>query len=198
LPRREEPRVTDPRAAEQTEEPEEVFVLRAISGDKIAFTQLYDVHYDRVYRHVLYRVPSSEDAEDLTQLVFLQAWRAIGRYQVTGTPFIAWLFTIAHNLIMSFYRRNKLTTPLEGDTQEHRSDGDPEHWAEARFDQERIRRAITQLRPEHQQVITLRFLENLPHRDIAEALGKTEGAIRVIQHRALIELRRILQREQRA
>jgi RNA polymerase sigma-70 factor, ECF subfamily len=179
------------------QEVEESLVTQAIEGDKSAFTRLYDLHYDRVYRHVLYRVPSSEDAEDLTQLVFLQAWRAIGRYQLTGTPFIAWLFTIAHNLVMSFYRRTKPTTPLEDDRREERSDNDPEHSAEAKFDQERIRAAITHLRPEHQQVITLRFLENLPHRDIAESLGKSEGAVRVIQHRALGELRRILEREER-
>jgi len=186
--------VTDPIAAQETEES---LVTRAIGGDKSAFTRLYDVHYDRVYRHVLYRVPSSEDAVDLTQLVFLQAWRAIGRYQLTGTPFIAWLFTIAHNLVMSFYRRARITAPLDEDTREDRSDSDPEQSAEVRFNQERVRAAITQLRPEHQQVITMRFLENLAHRDIADVLGKSEGAIRVIQHRALGELKRIMEREER-
>lgn len=171
--------------------------MQAIGGDKTAFAQLYDLHHDRVYRHVLYRVPTSEDAEDLTQLVFLQAWRAVGRYRITGSPFIAWLFTIAHNLTMSFYRRNRATGPLEGDPKEDRVDSDPERRTETAFDQERVRAAIRQLRPEHQQVITLRFLENLAHRDIALSIGKTEGAVRVIQHRALAELRRVLEREDR-
>src|SRR5204863_6175145 len=123
-------------------------------------------------------------------------WRAIGRYKITGSPFIAWLFTIAHNLTMSFYRRNKITSPLDMDAREERVDVDPELRTESVFDQERIRAAIVQLRPEHQQVITLRFLENLAHRDIAISLGKSEGAVRVIQHRALAELRRILEREE--
>lgn len=186
--------MTDQLAAQETEDS---LVTQAIGGDKSAFTRLYDLHYDRVYRHVLYRVPSSEDAEDLTQLVFLQAWRAIPRYQTTGTPFVAWLFTIAHNLVMSFYRRARPTSQLDEDTREQRSDSDPEQTAAMKFDQQRVRAAITQLRPEHQQVITLRFLENLPHRDIAEVVGKSEGAVRVIQHRALAELRRILEREER-
>lgn len=186
--------MTEPLAAQETEDS---LVAQAIGGDKSAFTRLYDLHHDRVYRHVLYRVPSSEDAEDLTQLVFLQAWRAVPRYKLTGTPFVAWLFTIAHNLVMSFYRRSKITSPLEDNAREDRSENDPEQSAVVKFDQERIRAAITQLRPEHQQVVTLRFLENLPHRDIADVLGKSEGAVRVIQHRALGELRRILEREER-
>ena len=186
--------MTEPLAAQEIEQ---TLVTQAIGGDKFAFTRLYDLHYDRVYRHVLYRVPSSQDAEDLTQLVFLQAWRAIGRYKLTGTPFSAWLFTIAHNLVMSFYRRTKPSSPLEDDTREDRPGNDPEHNAEVQFDQDRIRSAMTQLRPEHQQVIALRFLENLAHRDIALSLGKSEGAVRVIQHRALAQLRRILEQEER-
>ena len=188
-----EPRLTE---APTPREPDDSLIVQAIGGDKIAFTQLYDFYYDRVYRHVLYRVPSAEDAEDLTQLVFLQAWRAIGRYRITGSPFIAWLVTIAHNLVMSFYRRNRPTSSLDQDPMEERGDSDPELRTETTFDQERIRAAITQLRPEHQQVVTMRFLENLAHRDIAIALGKSEGSIRVIQHRALGELRRILEHEQ--
>ena len=181
----------------EAQEHEESLVTRAVGGDKTAFTRLYDLHYDRVYRHVLYRVPSSEDAEDLTQLVFLQAWRAIGRYKLTGAPFFAWLVTIAHNLVISFYRRTHFTSPLDQHTEEGGSDNDPEQSAEEQFDQDRIRAAITHLRPEQQQVITLRFLENLAHRDIADAVGKSEGAVRLIQHRALADLRRILEREER-
>lgn len=176
-------------------EAEEALVAEAIAGDKAAFTQLYDLYYDRVYRHVVYRVPSPQDAEDIAQLVFLQAWRAIGRYQLTGSPFIAWLLTIAHNLVMTFYRRNRVTAPLEHETREDRSDSDPQQAAEASLDRDRVRAAITHLRPEHQQVVTMRFIDNLAHRDIAIALGKSEGAVRVIQHRALAELRRILERE---
>jgi RNA polymerase sigma-70 factor (ECF subfamily) len=183
-------------AARRAEENE--LVIRAIDGDRGAFTTLYDTYYDQIYRYVLYRVSSLEDAEDIAQLVFLQAWRAIGRYRVTGSPFVAWLFTIAHNLVVSFYRRNRSTVPLEQEIVEVRRTSHPEFAAESVLDQQRARSAIAQLRPDHQKVITLRFIDNLPHRDIANSMGKTEGAVRVIQHRALLELRRILEREEAA
>ncbi|HEY3118971.1 MAG TPA: sigma-70 family RNA polymerase sigma factor [Chloroflexota bacterium] len=185
--------------APQTEDEELTLVTAAIAGDRAAFTRLYDLHYDRIYRHVLYRVRSVQDAEDLSQQVFLQAWRAMERYRPTGAPFVAWLFTIAHNLTMSFYRHNKLDRRQEGDNELELegvvAEGDPEEQAEARVDQDRVRAAIVKLRPEQQLVVSLRFLENLSHHDIAETLGKSEGAVRVIQHRALQELRRIMERE---
>ncbi len=185
--------------APQTEDEESTLVAEAIAGDRTAFTRLYDLHYDRIYRHVLYRVRSVQDAEDLSQQVFLQAWQAMGRYRATGAPFVAWLFTIAHNLTMSFYRHNKRVRRQEGDDAMELdrvvAEGDPEEQAEARVDQERVRAAIVRLRPEQQLVLSLRFLENLSHHDIAETLGKSDGAIRVIQHRALQELRRIMERE---
>lgn len=182
--------------ASPADDSEEALVTRAVTGDKSAFTRLYDLHYDRVYRHVLYRVPRTEDAEDLTQQVFLQAWRAIGRYRPTGSPFAAWLFTIAHNLVMSFYRHHRSVQWLDQqEAPELRSDVDPEQMAQVSLDQARVRAAIQRLRPEQQQVVTLRFLENLGHREIAEALGKSEGAVRVIQHRALEQLRRLLEQE---
>jgi len=179
----------------EPEESEESLVAEAIGGDKVAFTRLYDTYYDRVYRHILYRVPNTHDAEDLTQVVFLQAWRAIDKYQLKGSPFIAWLLTIAHNSVMTFYRRSRPTSPLDYDIREDSRESDPEQSAETGFDRQRLREAMRHLRPEHQQVVTMRFLENLAHRDIAMALGKTEGAVRVLQHRALAQLRRVLEGE---
>jgi RNA polymerase sigma-70 factor (ECF subfamily) len=185
-------------AEEEAKRQELALVNRAIAGDKVAFTELYDKYHDQMYRYVLYRVSSLEDAEDINQLVFLQAWRAIGRYHITGSPFVAWLFTIAHNLVVSFYRRNRSTVPLDQEFEESRPGSHPEFATETILDQERTRVAISKLRPDHQKVINQRFMENRPHRDIANSMGKTEGAVRVIQHRALVELRRILEREEAA
>src|SRR5439155_11574729 len=106
---------------------------------------------------------------------FLQAWRAIGRYKVTGSPFVAWLFTIAHNLVVSFYRRSRSTVPLDQEIVEVRRTSHPEFAAEAVLDQERTRVAIAQLRPDHQKVIRLRFIENLAHRDIANRWASRRG-----------------------
>ncbi|MBI4498998.1 MAG: sigma-70 family RNA polymerase sigma factor [Chloroflexi bacterium] len=180
-----------------TAQQETELVDQAIAGDRGAFAKLYDAYYDRVYRHVYYRVGRVEDAEDLTQQIFLQAWRGLGRYQQTGSPFHAWLFTIAHNVVVSFYRRAKPASYLEHDLREWRAEGNPEREAEEQWERERVRKAVLRLKPDQQQVITMRFLEHLEHRDIAAALGKSEGNVRVIQHRALQELRRMLEREER-
>lgn len=173
---------------------EEDLVARAVGGDDGAFTELYDLHYDRVYRHVCYRVGRSQDAEDLTQQVFLQAWRALRRYRPTGAPFVAWLLTIAHNAVISFYRRTKSMASLETDVGEPVSDHRMERVTELLLEHEGVRTAMQLLKPEQQLVLSMRFLDDLEYRDIAATLGKTEGNVRVIQHRALQELRRILER----
>jgi RNA polymerase sigma-70 factor (ECF subfamily) len=167
----------------------------AIAGDDAAFASLYDLHLTRVYRHVYYRVGNRDDAEDLTQQVFLQAWRAIGRFQRTGAPFIAWLLTIAHNLIVSFYRQVRDQAALDLDPVALERWSNPEREVLAEYDRLAVRSAVLQLRPEQQHVVTMRFLENFEYATIARVLGKSEGNVRVIQHRALNELRRLLSGE---
>lgn len=172
-------------------------VEAAIAGDAQAFAQLYDLYVTRVYRHIYYRVGRKEDAEDLTQQVFLQAWRAIRSYRRTEVPFVAWLLTIASNAVISFYRKNRPTQPLEQDVRSSSAGGlwaDPEGEALARFDREEVRRAILKLRPEQQQVVLMRFIEQMEYPEIAAALGKSEGNVRVILHRALLQLRQLVAR----
>lgn len=178
------------------EEAERELVARAIAGDEVAFTRLYDMHYDRVLRHIYYRVGRVEDAEDLTQKVFLQAWRALGRYRYTGTPFVAWLVTIAHNATISFVRSRKATNPLLYDPSDRDVAIDPDGALEERAEQERVRRAIARLTSDQQQVVTMRFLEGFEYGEIASALGKSQGNVRVIQHRALEKLRQLLARDE--
>jgi len=86
---------------------EAMLVQRAIGHDAEAFGRLYDMYVDRVYRHIYYRVSNEADSEDLTQQVFLKAWQAIDRYKKTASPFIAWLMTVSHNLVVDFYRAKK-------------------------------------------------------------------------------------------
>lgn len=169
----------------------------AIGGDAAAFAALYDQHLARVYRHVCYWVGSQADAEDLTQQVFLQAWQAIGRYKHTGASFIAWLLTIAHNLAMSFLRRAKETLYLEREPMSTERWAEPEATALARYDRVALRSALLRLKPEQRQVIVMRFLEHFEYAEIAAALGKSEGNVRVIQHRALNQMRRLLAYEVR-
>lgn len=174
-----------------SQEWEQAVVARAIDGDETAFTKLYDHYFDRIYRHIFYRVSQPQDAEDLTQQVFLQAWRGIKRYRQTGSPFAAWLFTIAHHVVVSFYRRAKNTRPLDEQVAEWPMDGVLGS-DEIQLEHDRVRQAMRLLKTEYQQVLAMRFLEDLGYRDIAAALGRSEGNVRVMQHRALNELRRRL------
>jgi RNA polymerase sigma-70 factor (ECF subfamily) len=174
------------------------WVDAAVAGDSRAFARLYDQHVDRIYRHVLYRIGNRTDAEDVTQQVFLQAWRAIARYERRTTPFVAWLLTIAHNAVVNFFRRARTTNPIDVELPMVGRWGDPEAETTALLEQVAVRRAILRLKPDQQQVILMRFVENIDFADIAAVLGKNEGNIRVIQHRALLELRRLLTPEVRA
>jgi RNA polymerase sigma-70 factor (ECF subfamily) len=174
---------------------EAILIQRAIGHDPEAFGRLYDMHVNRVYRHVYYRVGNKADAEDLTQQVFLKAWQAIGRYKKTATPFLAWLMTISHNLVIDFYRTRKSESYLDMDFAAHDSASGPERAVEASFEQQRLRRTILRLHGDEQQVVMLRFIEGFEFREIASLLGKKEGNIRVILHRALVKLRRLLEKE---
>ena len=181
----------------ETDVDEARLVERAVNLDGDAFGRLYDMHVDRVYRHIYYRTGNETDAEDLTQQVFLKAWQAIHRYKKTASPFIAWLMTISQNLVIDFYRtrykRDKAY--LEADITADESVPSPEQVTEARFDQQQVRRAILQLPKDQQQVVLLRFVEGFQNAEIASIVGKSEGAIRVILHRGLVALRYILGKE---
>jgi RNA polymerase sigma-70 factor (ECF subfamily) len=179
----------------KSEDAGRTLIDKAIGGDVQAFAALYDQHLERVYRYVYYWVGHRADAEDLTQQVFLQAWRAVGRYRHTGASFVAWLLMIAHNLVMSFFRRGKETHYLELEPVSQERWADPEATVLAKYDRQAVRRAILRLKPDQQQVIVLRFVEHFDYADVAATMGKSEGNIRVIQHRALAELRRLLAHE---
>ena len=173
----------------------DLLIKGAVGGDAYAFGRLYDMYVDRMYRHIYYRVGNTEDTEDLTQQVFLRAWQAIGRYKKTSSPFIAWLITIGHNLVIDFYRSKKDKVYLDSEVVANDSDSSPERVAETNFQQQQLRRAILQLPGTQQQVILMSFIEGFSCAEIAASLGKTEGAIRVIQHRALKKMRHILGEE---
>jgi RNA polymerase sigma-70 factor (ECF subfamily) len=174
---------------------EAVLIQRAVGHDAEAFGKLYDIHVDRIYRHVYYRVGNEHDAEDLTQQVFLKAWQAIHRYKTTASPFVAWLITISHNIVVDFYRTRRDKSYLEAEVLADGPASRPEAVAEASFEQQRLRRAILQLGGDEQQVVILRFIEGFEFAEIASILKKKEGNVRVILHRALAKLRNILEKE---
>ena len=183
--------------SEEQKSDEAMLVQRAIGHDTEAFGRLYDMNVDRVYRHIYYRVGNEADAEDLTQQVFLKAWQAIDRYKRTVSPFIAWLMTISHNLVVDFYRTKKDRAYIEAEVLADGSALSPEQATEASFEQQRLRRAILQLGGDEQQVVILRFIEGFEFSEIASLMKKKEGNVRVILHRALVKLRNILEKEKK-
>ncbi len=176
-----------------TSRPETELIAAAKDGDATAFAALYDQHADRVYRHILYRTGSRADSEDLTQQTFLKAWQAMGRYKITDVPFVAWLLTIAHNAVVSYFRAKRDHIPLDLDLPLPANSSEPYESAERRFNQTAVRRAIGQLPPDQQQVVVMRYLNELDYADIARALRKTENNVRVIAHRALRRMHRTLE-----
>ena len=164
-------------------------VVKAIHGDEEAFGKIYDLHVDRIYRHIYYRVSSKEEAEDLTQQVFINAWKALPRFKKTSSPFLAWLMTISHNLIVNYYRSRKDKEQLSTEITAGDLGSDPEKLAEVNFEQEWLKAAISQLPEEQQQVIMMSFVEGFTGKEIAAAMGKKEGAVRVLQHRGLKKIR---------
>ncbi|MGH2457824.1 MAG: sigma-70 family RNA polymerase sigma factor [Chloroflexota bacterium] len=174
-------------------ENEEAIVRRAIERDATSFGFLYEFYLDRIFRYVNYRVGTTGEAEDLTEMVFLKAWEAIDRFEPRGAPFAAWLYRLAHNLVVDHYRGRRPTTPLEAMGEAERLDDDVETIVQESLDAEAVREAVRRLRPEYQHLIALRFVEGLSHLEVARIIGKSEGATRVIQHRALQALARAIQ-----
>ena len=174
---------------------ERLLVERAIGRDAEAFGQLYDMHVVRVYRHIYYLVNSISEAEDLTAQTFLQAWEAMDRYENRGVPFVSWLLRIAHNLAVSHLRSRREGSQLHDGFVDQDRLRDPEKVAERQADEERVRHAILKLGNEQRQVIILRFVEDLEYPEVAEITGKSVAAVRVIQHRALCALRKMMRAE---
>ena len=167
-----------------------------VSRDPNAFGELYDLFVERVYRYLFFRTGSHPEAEDLTEQVFLKAWEAIERYRWQGRPFLAWLYRLAHNTHIDHVRTQKPTTSLNNDDR-------PVELASASaageltraLDADLLARALGELTPDQQQVIVMKFLEGLDNEQIAQSMDKREGAIRALQMRALMSLRRVLERQ---
>ena len=176
----------------QAREAEKLLVESAIEGEPEAFAGLYDLHLVRVYRHIYYLVNDSREAEDLTAQTFLKAWEAMGRYRERGAPFLAWLLRIAHNITISHLRSRRNHGVLEEAFVDQKLHRNPEEALEQSNDEDNVRRAILHLRDEQRQVIILRFVEEMGYQEVASVIGKSVPAVRVIQHRALGNLRKIM------
>ena len=165
---------------------ERQLVLQAQDGDAEAFGRIYDGYVERIYRFVFFRVDDQQTAEDITSQVFLKAWSNLDRFEFTRTPYIAWLYTIAHNTVIDHYRTRKITTALEDVQLSQPDDAEAvENQIDLTVEMKTIKVAMQNLTDDQQQVLHLRFIEGMSNTEIAQQLGKREGAIRALQMRGL-------------
>lgn len=178
-------------------ESEDYLVQQAVKRDRAAFGSLYDCCIDRVYRRVYYRVSNQADAEDITQEVFARAWQAIDRYKKTGAPFVTWLITIAGHLIIDHYRSRQKIMDIDEVFKKNPDNQviDPAEQAEINFSNTLIKEAVLKLKGDKQSVILMHFIDGFSYKEIAKTLHKSENAIRVIQYRALADLKHLLKRD---
>ena len=174
-------------------------VERAQEGDRAALEELYLIHFDRIYSYLHMTVGNRHDAEDLTTQTFLRMLESIGKFRFQAAPFSAWLFRIAHNLSMDHFRANRRWQPEEDVPEPH---GAEEPSAEAAalhsIGRQSMLELIEGLSGEQQQVLTLKFVFNFSNAEVATILGKTEGAVKSLQHRALVSLQKQLEKSSQA
>jgi RNA polymerase sigma-70 factor (ECF subfamily) len=174
-----------------TEFNEEDVLSQASRGDRESFGHLYERYVDRIFNYVYYRTGNLHDAEDLTARVFQRAMNHIQNYTDRGVPFSAWLYRIAHNLVANWHRdrSRKQEIPLD-DLPVLPTKGDhPERNLVRSQEQDALLRMIRRLPAERQNLLILKFVENLSNAEIGEIMGRSEGAVKSLYHRTLLALR---------
>jgi RNA polymerase sigma-70 factor, ECF subfamily len=177
---------------------EDRLIQLARGGDAAACAALYNRHYDAVYRYCFCRVADANLAQDLTGEVFVRMVQNLDRFEARGRPLLAWLYTIARNLVVDHHRAEArafhlpldeaFEVPVDGE-------GDPVRVVDRKLEADCLAAALRHLTEEQRQVILLKFVEDLGNVEIAKMLAKSEGAVKALQHRALSALRRALKTE---
>lgn len=169
---------------------EEILVL-ASQGDRDAFGQLYERYVERIYNYVYYRTGNTHDAEDLTARVFQRAMNHIQKYTDRGLPFSAWLYRIAHNLVANWHRdrSRKQEIPLDDMPILPTKGEHPERNLVRSQEQDSLLRMIRKLPAERQNLLILKFVEDLSNAEIGAIMGRSEGAVKSLYHRTLLALR---------
>lgn len=170
---------------------EETLVRQAQQHDQEAFGQLYEANFNKIYRYIVLRIGNETEAEDVTQQVFIKALQSISSFRWKGVPFSAWLFRIAHNQVIDYLRKKgKQATVYLNESLSN--DDNPQLATERKLDIEQLILATKHLTKAQREVICLRFTSELPTAQVAKVMGKSEGAVKALQHSAIVALRKTL------
>ncbi len=177
----------------------EVWVAKAQKGDEKSFSLLFDAYFERIYRYVGFRVEAHE-CEDLVGDVFLKLVQNLPKYESqVGVGFGAWIYRIAHNSVIDHYRRKKDMVGSEDEATENfflnlpdETNLKPDEVTNNELDYQWLYKALKKVKPLHREILELKFLEGFSNKEIAKITGKTEGNIRILQLRALREIRKHL------
>ncbi|MCY4070592.1 MAG: sigma-70 family RNA polymerase sigma factor [Chloroflexi bacterium] len=173
-------------------------LVELAADDKEAFGELYERYLTKMYNYVYYRTGNTHDAEDLTAKVFHRAMSHIAAYVDRGLPFQAWLYRIAHNLVANWHRdqgRRKIIALDDFVAHSLQSEA-PDRWTEEQEEQKQLMEAVRRLPEDRQQLLLLKFIEQLSNAEIGEIMGRTEGAVKSLYHRTLLALREDLGRHE--
>ena len=179
-----------------SEQKEEIELINAAKNDPKAFGVLYKRYVERIYNYIYYRTSSAKDAEDLTEKVFFKAMNHISGYKHMGLPFSAWLYRIAHNLVANYHRDSARKQEISldyvpGNSLPH-SVSHPESKAVQSQEVDNLLLVINNLAPNRQELLILKFVDQLSNKEIGRIMRKSEGAIKSLYHRTLLELREIM------
>lgn len=171
-------------------QPEEIdtLILAAQEGDKDAFGKIYEHFFDAIYKFVFFRVESDE-VDDLVENIFIKSWVNLEKYEKRDVSFSAWLFRIAHNAIIDYRRAHRSIRSLDEIRELPSHEDGPAKETERSLLTQKVRAAVEQLREPYRQVVSLKFLSGLSTSEVAEVMGEREGNIRLLQYRALKELK---------
>lgn len=178
-------------------EPDEKAWIETAKTNPSAFGELYELYVDRIYNYVYYRVGNIHDAEDLTSRTFYRALSHLPTYEDRGVPFSAWLYRIAHNLVANWHRDHgrRPVVALDQLILKSQASKDPEDVAESLDNTRLLREGMRKLDPARQELLVLKFGQELSNAEIGRIMGRSEGAIKSLYHRTLLALRKELAKE---
>jgi RNA polymerase sigma-70 factor, ECF subfamily len=169
-------------------------VKEAKNGSAEAFGELYERYAAPVFRFLYAQLENNMDAEDIAEEVFLKAWKALPQFRDRGTPFSAFIFRIAHNTLMDHYRSRSRPDRFADLEKQNLADPQPQPFEQVmtKIDHQELRQTLLKLREDYRTVLVARYISDLSPEEIAQMMGRSHGAVRVLQHRALSALRKLL------